>query len=104
MQTRHSEALSTRRWGVVSRYDDDRDPAVICGELLLQFKAVHPGQTQIETQTIRPAFARRPKELLCRRENLRLKARRYDESTYSSAHRFFVVHDSYQPRFLHGAP
>jgi hypothetical protein len=58
------ESLSTGRWVVVSWYEDDRDSAVICGELLLQLKAVHPGQTQIENQTIRRAFATRPKELL----------------------------------------
>src|SRR5260370_19683044 len=53
------KSLSTGRCVVVSRYDDDRDSAVICGELLLQFKAGHPGQIQIENQTIRRAFATR---------------------------------------------
>ena len=41
----HSEQLSTERWILVSRYEDDRDSAVIRVELLLQFQAAHPGQT-----------------------------------------------------------
>jgi hypothetical protein len=64
------KSLSTERWVVVSRYENDRDSALIRGELLLQFQAAHPGQTQIENQTIRLAFATRPKELLRRRETL----------------------------------
>jgi hypothetical protein len=63
-------SLSAGRWIVVSGYEDDWDSAVIRGELLLQFQPAHPGQTQIENQTIRLALATRPKELLRRRANL----------------------------------
>jgi hypothetical protein len=49
----------------MSRYNYDRGSAAICGKLLLQFKAAHPWQTQIENQTIRQAFATRTKKLLC---------------------------------------
>src|SRR5260370_36754103 len=38
--------LSTGRWVVVSRYEDDQDSAAMCGELFLQFKAVRPAQTR----------------------------------------------------------
>jgi hypothetical protein len=85
----------------MSRYEDDRGSAGTCGELLLQFKAAHSGQTQIENQTIRPEFVTRTKELFCRRENLWLKASGHDEPAYCPAHRFFVVHDGYHPAFLH---
>jgi hypothetical protein len=57
------KSLSAGRWIVVSGYEDDWDSAVTRGELLLQFQAAHAGQTQIENQTIRLAFATRPKEL-----------------------------------------
>jgi hypothetical protein len=38
------KSLSAGRWVVVSGYEDDRDSAVIRGELLPQFQAAHPGQ------------------------------------------------------------
>jgi hypothetical protein len=55
-------SLSAGRWIVVRGYEDDWDSAVIRSELLLHFQPAHPGQTQIENQTIRLALATRPKE------------------------------------------
>src|SRR5260370_36327466 len=51
------KTLSTGRCVVVSRYEDDRDSAVICGELLLLFQGAHPGKNA-DRESNNPACAR----------------------------------------------
>jgi len=51
-------------------YENYRRSIVIRGESVLQFKATHPRQAEIENQTIRTAIWIRLQELFRRRKGL----------------------------------
>ena len=98
-----AQRVSTSTRIAASCDEDNRDPPIGCGQLMLQLEPVHPRHHHIEDQTRGLRQMSRLHELGCGRESLAREAHRSEQACQRDSNGLVVVHDRYE-RFGLAAP